>query len=102
MLKTAKKLTRIKHPLNGEMKKLLHPFKGVLKFSFAFKSSEQSSVGILLDYLNMLFMLPFIAYHFSFNQVKRYEMAIDGGFRSSVCCDELSRAFTVLRRASIH
>ena len=72
-LKTAKKLTRIKHPLNGEMKKLLHPFKGVLKFSFAFKSSEQSSVGILLDYLNMLFMLPFIAYHFSFNQVKRYE-----------------------------
>lgn len=72
-LKTAKKLSKIKHPLNGEIKELLRPFKSVLRFSFAFKSSEQSEAAILLEYLNMLFMLPFIAFHFVFNQVKSYE-----------------------------
>lgn len=72
-LKTAKKLSKFKHPLSGEIKILLRPFHGVLRFSFAFKSSDHSSIGILLDYLNMLFMLPFIAYHFSFNQIKTYE-----------------------------
>lgn len=72
-LKTAKKLSKIKHPLSAEIKNLLRPFNGILKFSFAFKSSDQSGIGVLLDYLNMLFMLPFIAYHFSFNQIKSYE-----------------------------
>ena len=72
-LNTAKKLSRLKHPLSVEIKNLLRPFKGVLRFSFAFKSSDQSAASVLLDYLNMLFMLPFIAYYFTFNQIRTYE-----------------------------
>lgn len=72
-LNIAKKLTKEKHPLTAELKTLLRPFKSVLRFSFAFKSNEASELGILLDYLNGLFMLPFIAFHFVFNQVKTYE-----------------------------
>ncbi len=73
-LNTAKKLSKINHPGAEELKELLRPFRSVLRFSFAFRSNEQSEAGILLDYLSMFFMLPFIAYHFVFNQVKRYEI----------------------------
>ncbi len=72
-LNTAHQLTKINHPLQEEIKERLRPFKGVRRFSFAFQANENSEAGILLDYLNMLFMLPFIAYHFVFNQIKAYE-----------------------------
>lgn len=72
-LYTAKQLTKINHPLQKEITPLLKPFRSVLRFSFAFRARENSELEILLDYLNMLFMIPFIAYHFVFNQIKNHE-----------------------------
>src|SRR5690625_5191063 len=72
-LYTAKQLTKIDHPLQKEIKTLLNPFRSVLRFSFAFRARENSELEILLEYLNMLFMIPFIAYHFVFNQIKNHE-----------------------------
>ncbi|HLR92514.1 MAG TPA: AAA family ATPase [Atopostipes sp.] len=72
-LNTTKKLIKVDHPLQKELKTLLKPFKSVSRFSFVFQENEHNGIGILLDYLNMLFMLPFIAYYFSFNQVRNHE-----------------------------
>lgn len=72
-LNTAKKLSKIDQPLKSEITPLLKPFRGVLRFSFAFSMNSNSELGILLDYLNILFMIPFIAYHFVFNQIKKHE-----------------------------
>lgn len=72
-LNTAKKLSKVKQPLQSEISPLLKPFKSVLRFSFAFSMNDHSELGILLDYLNILFMIPFIAYHFVFNQIKKHE-----------------------------
>jgi DNA mismatch repair ATPase MutS len=72
-LNTAKKLSKINHPLQSEINETMKPFKSVLRFSFAFQSNDSSGINILLDYLNMLFMLPFIAYHYVFNRIKDHE-----------------------------
>lgn len=70
---TAKKLSKLNHPLNGRLKLLLHPLQRVLKFSFAFQAKSNSEAEIILDYLNMVFMIPFISYHFVLNRIKKYE-----------------------------
>lgn len=72
-LQTAKKLTKISHPNQEKIKKLLKNFKSVLRFSFAFRMKDGTMVDILLDYLNILFMIPFISYHFVFNRIKHAE-----------------------------
>jgi hypothetical protein len=72
-LYTAKQLIKIDHPLQQEIKGLLQPFQSILRFSFVFRAKDDSGINILLDYLNMLFMLPFITYHFVFNRIKNHE-----------------------------
>lgn len=72
-LYTAKKLTKIDHPYRDEIKTLLRPFHSILRFSFVFRVKDNSGASILLDYLNMLFMLPFITYHFVYNHIKNHE-----------------------------
>ena len=72
-LQTAKKLREISHPNQEKIKKLLKNFKSALRFSFAFRMKDGTMVDILLDYLNILFMIPFISYHFVFNRIKQAE-----------------------------
>lgn len=72
-LQTAKKLTKISQPKQEKIKKLLKNFKSALRFSFAFRMKDGTMVDILLDYLNILFMIPFISYHFVFNRIKQAE-----------------------------
>lgn len=69
-LQTAKKLAKVKHPYQDKIKELLKKLKSVLRFSFAFRMKDGSLMDIFLDYLNILFMIPFISYHFVFNQIK--------------------------------
>lgn len=72
-LGSAKELTKIKHPLNEELETFLTPFRSILYLSYFFRFKGSSEAEIIIDYLNMLFMLPFIAYHFAFNRIKHYE-----------------------------
>lgn len=70
-LQTAKKLAKVNHPRQDKIKSLLKNFKSSLKFSFAFRMKDGSMMDILLDYLNILFMIPFISYYFVFNRIKK-------------------------------
>ena len=72
-LNAAKQLTKFDHPRRDDISSLVKPFRSILRFSFIFRTKDTSELGILLDYLNMLFMLPFIGYHFVFNQIKNNE-----------------------------
>lgn len=72
-LQTAKKLAKVNHPYQDKIKNRLKNFRSTLRFSFAFRMGDGSLVDILLDYLNILFMLPFISYHFVFNRIKNSE-----------------------------
>lgn len=72
-LQTAKTLSKIKHPYQAKIKSLLKKFKSTLGFSFAFRMKDGTIMDVLLDYLNILFMIPFISYHYVFNQIKNSE-----------------------------
>lgn len=72
-LQTAKELTKVDHPTQNKIKELLKKFKSALRFSFAFRMKDGTLMDIFLDYLNILFMIPFISYHFVFNQIKHNE-----------------------------
>lgn len=69
---TANKLTKIDTPLKEELRSYVKPLKGVLKFSFSFRTKNNSDAEAILDYLNMMIMLPFISYHFVLNRLDNY------------------------------
>lgn len=72
-ISVAKKLSKLEHPLNEELRFLLKPLQKINWFSFSFQMKGNSEGEIIFDYLNMLFMLPFISYHFVFNRIKKHE-----------------------------
>lgn len=72
-LSTAKQLSKLDAPLKEEITASLAPLRKSLSFSFAFRIGGSNEGEILFDYLNMMFMLPFISYHFVFNNLKQYE-----------------------------
>lgn len=72
-LGSAKEVAKINHPLSGKLETLLTPFRSILYLSYFFRFKGSGEAEIIIDYLNMLFMLPFIAYHFAFNRIKHYE-----------------------------
>lgn len=69
---TAKKLSKIETPLKENVRSSIRPLKGVLKFSFSFRIKNNSNAEAILDYLNMMIMLPFISYHFVLNRLDKY------------------------------
>jgi len=72
-LSTAKQLSKLDIPLKEEITANRAPLRKRLSFSFAFRIGGSNEGEILFDYLNMMFMLPFISYHFVFNNLKQYE-----------------------------
>lgn len=74
-LQTAKQLGKVNHPYQNKINKLLKKFNSALRFSFAFRMKDGTLMDIFLDYLNILFMIPFISYHFVFNRIKHNEQA---------------------------
>ncbi|MDN6162269.1 MAG: DNA mismatch repair protein MutS, partial [Atopostipes sp.] len=72
-LQTAKKISKIDHPYQDKIIKLMKKFKSSLRFSFAFRMKDGTMMDVFLDYLNILFMIPFISYHYVFNRIKKSE-----------------------------
>lgn len=72
-ISTAKRLSKFDTPIKDEIQANIKPLKRILTFSFAFRIGGNNEGEILFDYLNMLFMLPFISYHFVFNNLKKHE-----------------------------
>lgn len=71
-LVTAKKLTKVDHPLSEKVHKAIRPLKGILRFSFSFRVKAGSETEVLFDYLNAIIMLPFISYHFVLNRLSNH------------------------------
>lgn len=71
-LVTARKLSKIDHPLKETIRSSSRPLKGLLKFSFSFRIKTGSESEFLFDYLNMMLMLPFISYHFVLNRLTKH------------------------------
>ncbi|MGN8982108.1 MutS-related protein [Enterococcus villorum] len=70
-ISTANQLAKIQSPLQAELQKNIKPLKDIPKFGFSFRVKSGSEAEIIFDYLNMMFMLPFISYHFVINKLEK-------------------------------
>lgn len=67
-----KKLCKLKTPLQAEMKQNFQPLKGIAMWGFSFRIKGNTEADVLFDYLNMMFMIPFIAYNFVLTRLSKY------------------------------
>ncbi|KRL08798.1 MAG: DNA mismatch repair protein MutS [Schleiferilactobacillus perolens] len=72
---TSKKLAKVATPSQAQIKKNLGPLAAITQFAFAFRTTDASDMGFLMDYLNGLFMLPFIAYNFVLKRLQNQHAA---------------------------
>ena len=71
-ISTAKKISRLNTPLQAEIQRLLKPLKIIANWGFSFRSKEASETELLFDYLNMVFMIPFIAYNIVIDRISTH------------------------------
>lgn len=69
MVACGKKISTIKNP----MQKNLQPLASITKFGLAFRTKAGSEADLLLDYLSMIFMLPFISYNFVLKKLEKFD-----------------------------
>lgn len=65
-----KKLAKIDQPLQKELQTALKPLAAILQFAFSFRAKSYSDSDLMFEYLNMMFMLPFISYSFVLKKLK--------------------------------
>lgn len=63
-ISAANNLAKLKTPLKEELRQQLKPLKDIPKFGFSFRMKSGSEAELIFDYINIMFMLPFISYHF--------------------------------------
>lgn len=68
----AKKLSKVKTPLQTSLKEKVKPFKGIEKFAFSFRVKGNSEAEILFELVNMIFLLPLISYNYVLGKISRY------------------------------
>ncbi len=68
-----KKIAQISQPQQGELKQTLKPLEGITKFAFSFAVKTNSEAEMFMEYLNMIFLLPFISYQAVLNRVKKHQ-----------------------------
>ncbi|PQF22199.1 MutS-related protein [Enterococcus mundtii] len=77
-ISAAKKIAMFATPLQAELQQNVQPLKEIPKFGFSFRVKNGSEAELFFDYLNMMFMLPFISYHFVISRLeKKTEQAIE-------------------------
>ena len=69
---TGTRIAKIKTPLQADIQKSLNNLKSIPKFGIAFRTKSNSEAELFFDYLNMMFMLPFISYSLVLNKIARY------------------------------
>ncbi|MGX2946846.1 MutS-related protein [Enterococcus alishanensis] len=67
----AKKIAKLKTPRKEELTTALKPLASILKFGFSFRIKSNTEAEMLFEYVNIIFMLPFISYHFIFEKVMK-------------------------------
>lgn len=60
----AKNVQKVPQPTQEAIKQNLQPLEKITKFAFSFAVKTNSEGEIFMEYLNMIFLLPFISYNF--------------------------------------
>lgn len=68
----ANKLSTIATPRQAEIVKNVSPLKSIAKWGFSFRVKSTSEADIMFEYLNLVFMIPFIAYNFVITRLSKY------------------------------
>ncbi|MDU5333803.1 MutS-related protein [Enterococcus sp.] len=68
----ANKLSTIVTPRQTEIRKNVVPLKSIAKWGFSFRVKSTSEADIMFEYLNLVFMIPFIAYNFVITRLSKY------------------------------
>lgn len=66
------KIAKLATPLQEQIKKELLPLKKIPRFGVSFRSKNGSEGDMLFEYINIIFMLPFISYHYVVTLLARY------------------------------
>jgi energy-coupling factor transporter ATP-binding protein EcfA2 len=66
------KIAKLATPLQAQIKKELAPLKKIPRFGVSFRSKNGSEADMIFEYINIIFMLPFIAYHYVVTILNRY------------------------------
>ena len=68
----ANKLATIPTPRQAEIRENSIPLKSIAKWGFSFRVKSNSEADMLFEYLNLAFMIPFIAYNFVITRLSKY------------------------------
>lgn len=68
----ANQLSKISSPRQAEIRKNLMPLKAIARWGFSFRVKSNSEGDILFEYLNLIFMIPFIAYNFVITRLSKH------------------------------
>ena len=73
-ISAAKDISKIKMPEQQELKEHLAPLKKSLLFGVPFREKSPSlELEAIVDYLNIIFMIPFIAYNFVLKELTKHK-----------------------------
>ncbi|HCM86571.1 MAG TPA: DNA mismatch repair protein MutS [Enterococcus sp.] len=68
----ANNLSKIATPRQAEIIQNVVPLKSIAKWGFSFRVKSTSEADIIFEYLNLAFMIPFIAYNFVITRLSKY------------------------------
>lgn len=68
----AKRLSKLQTPLQTAIQNYLQPLSSITKFGFSFRTKNFSESDLLMDYFQMGFMIPFIAYNFVIDKIAKH------------------------------
>ncbi|WP_291292512.1 DNA mismatch repair protein MutS [Enterococcus sp.] len=66
------KIAKLATPLQEQIQKELLPLKKIPRFGVSFRSKNGSEGDMIFEYINIIFMLPFISYHYVVTALARY------------------------------
>ena len=65
----AEKIAKLPLPDQKALKENLKPLKGIASWGFSFRAKGFSETEMFMEYINMIFMLPFLAYNFVLKKI---------------------------------
>lgn len=68
----AEKIAKEPIPDQAAIKENLKPLKGIATWGFSFRPKGTSEIDMIMDYVNMMFMIPFIAYNFVLKKISNH------------------------------
>ncbi|MFW8617805.1 MutS-related protein [Enterococcus innesii] len=68
-------IAKINTPLQDEIKQSLAPLKKITRFAFSFRAKNGSEGDMLFEYINIIFMLPFISYQTVTTTLSKHQQA---------------------------